>query len=326
MLAFVACRLAVGRPAEAWIAAFSMAWAVVAVNGAHFAATNHRLYRTAASARQFPLTAALIPALVLAGVAASLRWPTQIAPYFVKLFLLWSPYHYSGQTVGLSVLYCRRAGVELSGLERRALAGFVYGTFVTSAARAETGLNGGDYLGVPYPSLGLPGWLVTAALAATAFCGLILVALWARRVRDGAAVPGLAWVAPAAQFLWFIPGQRAPLFYAMVPTFHGAQYLLVAWSLNLSERKSETARPKPSFAAVETARFAAWNLAGYALLFWGLPTLLAKATGQSYLFVAPVFVAGVQIHHFFVDGVIWRLRRPELRRAMIAPEPAGAPA
>lgn len=326
LLAYAGLRLASGGRFEAAVTAASMTWAALAVNGSHFAATNYRLYRSPEAARQFPLTAALVPAVVLCGVAASLAWPARIAPYFVKLFLLWSPYHYSGQTVGLSVLYGRRARQELSALERRLLSAFVYGTFVASAARSEAGLNRGDYMGIPYPFLGVPGWIATAALAAVAACGLTLAALWLRRAREGRGLPALAWLPPLAQLVWFIPGPGTPAFYALVPMFHGAQYLLVAWSLHLGERRQEEERTGPAFAAAETARFAAWNLAGYAALFWGLPQLLALGTGRPYTLAAPVFVAGVQLHHFFVDGVIWRLRRPRTARALGAPAAAGAAA
>src|SRR5947208_1766597 len=89
---------------------WSYAWII---NGAHFAATNYRLYRSQDGVRQYPLTAMLIPLLMLSGVWASLRWPTALAPFFVKLFLWWSPYHYSGQTLGLSLVYARRADISI---------------------------------------------------------------------------------------------------------------------------------------------------------------------------------------------------------------------
>src|SRR5262249_17776915 len=79
-------------------------------NFPHFAATSYRLYHSRDNIRQYPLTALLIPWLVLAGVFGSLCSPTTLAPYFVMIFLIWSPYHFSGQTVGVSMIYARRAG------------------------------------------------------------------------------------------------------------------------------------------------------------------------------------------------------------------------
>jgi hypothetical protein len=318
LAAYAACVALAGRPATAALAAAAATGAAVVVNGAHFAATNYRLYRSAESARQFPLTAALVPLVVLAGAAASLRWPAEIAPSFLKLFLFWSPYHYSGQTVGLSQLYCRRAGVELSDPELKALRAFVYGTFAASAARADTGLSTRDYLGLSYPSLGLPAGVADVLTAVMAAAGLALLFLWARRLRAGRGVPALAWVPPLAQFVWFIPGPSSAEFYPLVPMFHGAQYLLVAWYLHLRERREETPKPAASFAAVESGRFAFWNILLNYVMFAGVPWITVKATGVSPLLAIPVMSAAVQLHHFFVDGVIWRLKRPRLARALAA--------
>lgn len=321
VLLYAACLLLEGGSGGAAIVS---AWAVTgalvaAMNGSHFAATSYRLYRSPESARQFPLTAVLVPAAVLAGVAASFRWPLAVAPYFVKLFLLWSPYHYSGQTVGLSALYARRAGTVLESGERRALEGFVFGTFLASAARAETQVNRFDYLGVAYPSLGLPAWVSWSCAAVMAACGAAFLLLaWRRRAR-GRALPWIVFVAPAAQFVWFILGPRSELFYPLVPMFHGAQYLFVSWFLHLQERRREGAARTLAGAATETARWGGWSLAGYVVLFLLLPKWLAESTGQSFLFATAVFTGGVQLHHFFVDGVIWRLRTPRLAESMTAP-------
>ena len=86
------------------------------VNWPHFSATLYRLFRRRDSAGQYPLTAYGIPWLVTAGAFASLAWPAVAAPVFVKLFLIWSPYHFSGQSVGVSLVYARRAGVPIASL------------------------------------------------------------------------------------------------------------------------------------------------------------------------------------------------------------------
>ncbi len=317
LLLYGVCRALEGG---AGAAALSSAWETVAIvvaalNGAHFAATSYRLYRSPDAMRQFPLTTALVPLVVLAGVGASFRWPLLIAPYFIKLFLLWSPYHYSGQTMGLSALYARRAGTALEPAERRTLEGFVFGTFLASVARAEVQVNRFDYFGIAYPSFGLPPWVATACLAAMALSGVAFLILIARRARS---LPPIVFVAPAAQFVWFVLGPRSSLFYPLVPLFHGAQYLFVSWFLHLQERRAEGAPRSVASAARESLRWGGWSLAGYVVLFLALPKLLSATTGVSFLFATAVFTGGVQLHHFFVDGVIWRLRTPHLAQAMTA--------
>ena len=71
-----------------------------------------------------------------------------------------------------------------------------------------------------------------------------------------------------------------------------------------------------------------------AVLFYILPQL-AAAAGSPIRFAEPVILSAVQIHHFFVDGVIWKLKNPKVSSPLLvniadllrpAPQPARAPA
>ena len=307
-----------GGAAITALSAWSLSWLV---NGAHFAATDYRLYRSRETMAQYPLTAAVVPAVVLAGVAASLRYPAEIAPYFIKLYLIWSPYHYSGQTKGLTQLYARRAGFDPGPRAWTALSGFVYGTFFVSAARAEARIDRPDFFGVPYPVLGVPSWMAHAGEAFVALCAvafLYYALAWARGRRR--LPPAIILVPAAAQLVWFVPGRTSADFLALIPFFHGLQYLLVAWYMQMQERLAEDrGKPSPARLSRETAWWGACNLAGYGVLFWVLPQALGAAVGAPSALVVPVAIAGVQVHHFFVDGVIWKLRNPKVRSPMLAP-------
>jgi hypothetical protein len=82
---------------------------------------------------------------------------------------------------------------------------------------------------------------------------------------------------------------------------------------------------------LHSLRWAAINLAGGMVIFWALPHM-AAAFGVKLTFATGVLVAAGQIHHFFVDGVIWKLRNPRVAsplvvnvRHFLAP-PEGVPA
>ncbi len=84
------------------------------INWPHFSATSYRLLRVPENRREFPLTTYVIPVLVGAAIVTSLHSPTVVAPYFIKFFMLWSPYHFTAQSLGISLLYARRAGYDIS--------------------------------------------------------------------------------------------------------------------------------------------------------------------------------------------------------------------
>jgi hypothetical protein len=51
-------------------------------------------------------------------------------------------------------------------------------------------------------------------------------------------------------------------------------------------------------------------------MFRGSAELIAAVTNVQYGVALAVMVATFQIHHFFVDGVIWKLRSPHVGKAL----------
>jgi len=286
-------------------------------NWPHFASTSYRLYRTKSNVRQYPLTATLVPVLMLGAVVASYASPGAVAPLFVKLYLLWSPYHFSAQTIGITLLYARRCGFDVNQLERKALAGFVFLTFMVANARAEVGSGRGTFYGVSYPTLGLHQWVPNVLELAMWVCGVAFIALmmW-RVVRGRGFIPPIVLLPAVAQAAWFIqvvPGAHPLNFIALVPFFHSLQYLLIAWGVQMKESLDESrARPSVAFVVQETMIWAVVIGAGGATLFWVLPHIGAHF-GRSFAFSTAVILAVVQVHHFFVDGVIWKLKNPRVQ-------------
>jgi hypothetical protein len=288
------------------------AFLVWVCNWPHFASTSYRLYRTKSNVRQYPLTATVVPLLMLAAVVASYSSPHAVAPLLVKLYLLWSPYHFSAQTIGITLLYARRCGFSVNEFERKALAGFVFLTFIVANARAEVGSGHGSFYGVSFPTLGLHPWVPNLLEMAMWVCGGAFVALMAWRVVRGRGfIPPIVLLPAVAQAAWFVqlvPGAHPLNYVALVPFFHSLQYLLIAWGVQMKETLDEKrAKPSVGFVLSETARWAIVCFAGGATLFWVLPHVGAHF-GQSYAFSSAVILTVVQLHHFFVDGVIWKLR------------------
>ncbi len=290
------------------LAAAQLSWVV---NWPHFSATNFRLYRSWENIRQYPLTALAIPWIVLAAVIAALWSPHVLAPYFIKLFLIWSPYHFCAQTIGVTLIYLRRAGIQIKLWERRVLTSMVYSTLFSLLVRSEIKPATLQYYGINYLSFGLPAWFLPLAAVVTSVtsAGLVLCyLLWCRRA--GRTLPVVLLVPAAAQYIWFVGGWLWPSFIEFVPFFHSLQYLLIAWSLQLKEKKDRhQILPSPRFVLGESFRWYAINIAGGALLFFFIPQWVSKGAGLPLDFATGVFIAGVQIHHFFVDGVIWKLKR-----------------
>lgn len=304
------------RTETIWTLSALLVWVV---NWPHFAATSQRLYRSRAHVAQYPVTALGIPLLLAAAVVGAFRSPEGVAPWLVKAFMLWSPYHFSGQSVGISLLYARRAGFPIGRAERLALSGFVFGTFLVQSALAETGQGHAAFYSVEYPTLGLPLLVPQLLRIWMWLCGAAFLVLAARTsLREKRMLPAIVLLPGITQFVWFVLGWRVPAFNEFVPFFHALQYLLVAWMMQLGESAGGRVPASPRrFVAAQSARFVLFNVAGGAFLFWLLPQIGARA-GYGLPFASAVVLSAVQIHHFVVDGVIWKLKNPRVASPLMA--------
>jgi hypothetical protein len=320
IVAYTVLLFVYGKENVKWLAELGLAMQVV-VNHPHFAATNYRLYHSRENIRQYPLTALVIPWLVLLAVIGSFFSPAFIAVIFYKIFMYWSPYHFSGQTLGVTLIYARRAGFFVGRWERFTLSQFIYSTFLYMTARGDMITAAADVVlpsayDVDQYRLGIPPWVAQAILVWMILNGLAFLALVSRWcLREKRILPPIVLLPVVTQFIWFIPGSWVPAFYIFVPMFHSLQYILIAWSMQLKERMElKRITPSKSYVLKETLRWGFINLVLGAILFYGVPKLIFNLQGKgpdthSYFFVLGIIGAGIQIHHFFVDGVIWKLKK-----------------
>jgi hypothetical protein len=284
-------------------------------NNPHFHATNERLYRSRATIAQYPLTALLVPILLAGGTLASLAFPFDVAPYFIKLFLIWSPYHFAAQALGLSLIYCRRAGITVEPLERRALSWFLFATCALTWVRTETGRIT-EYYGIYAPQMMLPRVALPLAWLWTG--GTFLAFAWAARRwwRRNGRLPLIVLFPVVVHFAWFVLGGRVPYMREFTNFFHSVQYLFIAWAMRSKERAdagltARAARPL----LVDSLRWFAINCAVGGGLFFGVPPLLARTPmghDLGHAFIVGVFWSAYQLQHFFADSVIWKLKNREV--------------
>lgn len=278
------------------------------INWPHFAATSYRLYHRKEFFMQFPMTSFFIPVMVVTATVFSLMNPDSFALIWVKFYLIWSPYHYSGQTLGLSLLYGRRGGITISPIQRFFLAAFIYGTFIYTTAASEAGEGMGQYFGVNFPRFGLPMGFVDGVKAWLIISGIGFIVSFYPHLRRWKVFPSLILILPLTQAFWFLLAPKWPGFQAFVPALHSLQYLFIAWMLQLSERHESTLVTGTRFRIeVETLRWYVINIFLGIILFKIIPES-SENLGLKPLFAFGVIHASVQIHHFFVDGVVWKLK------------------
>jgi hypothetical protein len=204
------------------------------------------------------------------------------------------------------MIYARRFGFHLGRWERLAVDGFVFLTAISWAAASDGSPGGSHYFGVQLTYFGLPPWApLVLRLTMAGFGVLALLLVVQGSVRQRRLPPAMMLLPAVTQFIWFVPGPEVPAFYEFVQSLHSVQYLLIAWSVHLHEPAAGNDFI-PGWRQVlwQSGRWGAINLFGGLALFWFLPRALGRIGADPVLAIG-VVSAGVQVHHFFVDGVIW---------------------
>lgn len=285
------------------------------INHPHFSATSYRLYRSKSDMQQFPVTAYVLPICMLFLTVAALLSPTEFGPWFIKIYLIWSPYHFSAQTLGVALLYARRSGFEISPVLRKILSFFIFSTFLGPSLWAEQGQTGSNYYGIVTPSFHLPAWVWPSfQIIIWGLGAALLVAFIVSARRQNRKIPPLLVMAlPLTQYIWFVAGASMTGFTAFVPAYHSLQYLLIAWLLEMRTRQIESStHSSPLILVARTTKWSLANVIGGVVLFAVLPWSMARATGADPFIATGITLAAVQMHHFIVDGVVWKLKNPSV--------------
>jgi hypothetical protein len=295
----------------------------------HFLASYRLLYASRDSILTYR-TASLYFPLALAGYGLFAVARSPVTPLHVNLLALaagvYLARHYAGQTWGMIASFSHLARVAPSPVERGvmqwSLRLIMTWHIVWACARGVAGVA---------PSLAplaarLDGHIDPIAGVSFAL-GLAMFGMMRKRT---GALPPLRVVLPwLALYGWYALLRKDPASLFVVQLAHALQYLV--FPLRIEEtRRDRSAGP------ITARRAAAW-IAALAVLsvaaFAGIPTLFrlcylgAGGAGDLSDAFLSVFVSFVNIHHYFIDGCLYKLRNPAVRRDLFAHvQPAGAAA
>ena len=302
------------------VASSARTWSVVFYalalffNYPHYMATIYRAYHRAEDFEKYRVFTVHITALVVLTLLLSHYW-LRLLPWIFTIYLTWSPWHYSGQNYGLFMMFARRAGAEPSQTERRAL----YGAFVASYLILFLGFHTGPSSDPLFLSLGIPAVIgrFEQIVLGVVFLGLSAFGLsrLARATGWRKLIPSLTLF--SSQFLWFLlPSAISLLKGLAIPqnryssgvlaVMHSAQYLWITSYYARREATGETQGQKGR-GWRPFAYFGVLVVGGIALFVPG-PWLASRAFHHDFTASFLIFTALVNIHHFILDGAIWKLR------------------
>jgi len=290
------------------------------VNYPHYMATIYRAYRTREDiVRYRTVTVYFTLALIAVLIAAHELYG--LVPLLVTIYLTWSPWHYMGQNFGLMMMFIHRNELKVDRKSRHALWMAFVASYILMFLRIHTAPSTDPFM----ISLGLSPSILDALripLTVVFFAGFVPLAILIRQAGWKALLAPLTLY--GTQFLWavlptvlrFLERFGIPQVsysIAILAAMHCAQYLWITQYYARQEAKAETKTWNWQ------SYFVVLVIGGMALLIPG-PWIASYAFGRDFALSVLVFTAVVNIHHFIVDGAIWKLRDTRVRSLLTATE------
>jgi tetratricopeptide (TPR) repeat protein len=300
---------------------WAIAFYVMAVifNYPHFMATIYRAYHSRAQFEKYKIVTLHVTLLVvLTGVV--MHASPRLFPWIFTLYIFWSPWHYTGQNFGLLMMFVRRSGAEIRPAERRWLRAAFIASYLMLLASFNTGASNDPLI----LSLGLTSkftWPARAVLAA----GFVLCSfLGLRRLVRAKGAEALAAPITLAvtQFLWFVlptvlemrSGMEIPqtrYSSGILAVLHSTQYL---WITSYYQRREARAEGITNW---KMGAYFVTLIAGGIALFIPGPWLVSVLFHYDFSTSFLIFLSLVNIHHFILDGQLWKLRDAKVSSMLV---------
>jgi len=275
------------------------------------------VYRSRESILRHRWASIYVPGILLLYTVVAL-WEAQYSPVLVIVLITVSSaylaWHYTGQVWGMMASYAYLDGVKFEKTERmlvrtslRILLAWHVTWFLYTQLRD--------------PARVRPAYLLLSVGTLVAFA-LGTAGLTMMRRRIGKMPPARALVAWVALFVWYAVMARDPKAIFWIQIAHAVQYL--AFPIRVEMNRTTTA---PS----QTARRLALHMMLYGAGLLAVSFAVAKIVPATAMSVvgnvfgeepgraAPVLLLMfINIHHYFTDGVIWKISNPEVRKELFA--------
>jgi hypothetical protein len=249
--------------------------------------------------------------------------------YAANVLSFFVGWHYVKQGYGILMVDSVLKRLFFKNHEKKVFIANGYAVWLFSWMQINATITEKHYLGLNYYTFEIPGWLSNIGLvAAAASTTATLVVLFDRWQKNGGVLPYNGVMAYLVTlYIWILLAEFNPLWLLVVPALHSLQYLAVVWRFQTNievARKGATDEPKlrmlsrlgPMWRLRLFHFILLGGLIGF-LGFWGAPLLLEalvtynKEVLGSALFIF-MFWIFINIHHYFLDNVMWRRGNPDV--------------
>lgn len=284
-------------------------------NYPHYAATWYRACAQPDDRQRYRQVLTWSGLLTVAGLLVVHAHPPLLIWVFT-LYVFWSPWHYTGQNYGIALMFARRHG--LTALDRLTTR-WLWVAFALPYAMLLLAFNSGPSADPLLWSAALPPVVVKVAILILGAAFLTITFIIGRKLlyHHGWQAAGPTLTLLATQALWFIPAAVIVILgeavfqvrysSGMLALLHSAQYL---WITSYYARREQGPQWRPG-------RYAAVLFAVGIALFIPGPWAASLWLGLDFTTSFLAFTALINIHHFILDGAVWKLREPRIAAVLV---------
>lgn len=317
------------------------------LNLPHFAFSYQIFYRNftaKAFGRDYPpmlrhryiLSGIVVPLVIVAYfVVAYVMGDAQLLGFFANATLFLVGWHYVKQGYGMLIVDAVLRKRFFAPGEKKVLLTNAYACWGFYWLLANWWVAERDFWGLKYAMLSVPLPVLYAAGGVAALTsGWTIFVLAGKWRAEGRRLPLAGVFAYGTTLYAWLFLRLDPLFILLIPAFHSLQYITVVWryQLNVEHGRPDASMPPRLgiiaryFPTAAHYRFTGFLVTGLLLGYAGFiaaPSLLGEFVAYDRItfgggMFAFMFYSFINVHHYFLDNVMWRRENPDTGKYLFA--------
>ncbi|MCB9061206.1 MAG: hypothetical protein H6622_06765 [Halobacteriovoraceae bacterium] len=251
----------------------------------------------------------------------SVQLGKEILSIMINLMFLLVGWHYTKQAFGCMMVYSNLTEYKYTTSERKMIRFSLLSIWLYSYSRFATG-NHTTYSEINYHTPKLPNFFLNYSYyISILFLISTLLFVFIKKYRKEKTIPHINVLSPyLSMFIWWLPiGNQNPIFYSYaVPFFHSLQYFPFVYKIIKGRSEQTLSNSNLKLTPVRSFIFLIFiGLLSFELIPELMDSLMDsfKTTGFLYWFI--YFTLAINIHHYFVDNIIWRFNNEEIKRYLL---------
>lgn len=241
----------------------------------------------------------------------------ELLGYFVLFMYFTVGWHYSKQTFGCMMVYAKFDQYPLSGIERNLIRYSLLSTWWLTWLYSNCSPGTFPFYGLTIHRLNLPYVWFQISYVVVAFMFSALVIVFLLKYRTLKKTPSLNFLVPMLALLtWHVPLFGQPQLFVVIALFHSLQYFPFVARVEATRYRKE----KRTYPIGRLAGFFLLMVAFGYMAFEYVPNTLDLQTNATTQFGLGFFIIAIvtyiNIHHYFIDNVLWRFKNKDVREML----------